>query len=201
MSLSLTSLQEDIEQTRNETSNMLTLRNWSMLPTISTGTQRQESHTATAGKHICITINCQMKISSTASSILTTTWPSTLDFWLDYGRRWHHSAPWPCFVVVASSVWKEFWGFAGPTWRAQIEYSYQTSSNNHLLCAQNQGAQEYTDKFNAKHPGEVLKLFRYTQRTIGNQASYADLAHCVNNAGVDWINLNRNKSKFNSTNV
>ena len=44
-------------------------------------------------------------------------------------------------------------------WRARMEPSYQTGSNNHPLRAQNKGAKRYICKFDAENPGGVLKLF------------------------------------------
>jgi hypothetical protein len=88
------------------------------------------------------------------------------------------------------------------TWCARMEHSYLTGGNNHPLRAQNKGTKRYTDKFDAENPGRVLKPFLYTQRTIGNQALYADIARCTNNkTGADGITFNGNKSKFNSNNV
>ena len=48
----------------------------------------------------------------------------------------------------------------------------------------------------------ILKYFRYAPKAIGNQASYTDIAVCMNRkAAQEGCSVNGNPPKFNTTNV
>ena len=82
------------------------------------------------------------------------------------------------------------------TWRSRMEDSYQTGGDTHPLRGLQKGSKKYTDKFDAENPGGVLRMFRYAQRTIGNQSSYADVASCMNRkADVDGLTVKGNKAQ------
>ena len=87
-------------------------------------------------------------------------------------------------------------------WRKRMEASYQNGDETHPLRGLYKGSKKYTDKFDAEHPGGVLKYFRYAQMILGNQASYEDIAKVMNNkANTDGVTVNGNPPKFNSKNV
>ena len=87
-------------------------------------------------------------------------------------------------------------------WRRRMEDSYRTGSETHPLRGLYKGSTKYADKFDAENEGGVLKYFRYAQKTIGNQSSYADLAACMNRkADVDGCSVQGKRATFNSTNV
>ena len=48
------------------------------------------------------------------------------------------------------------------------------------LCGRYKGKESYTTKFDAENPGGVLKCFRAVQKTVGNEASFADLVVAMN---------------------
>ena len=85
-----------------------------------------------------------------------------------------------------------------------MEDSYRSGSNNHSLRGHYKGARRYTDRFNKENqglPGGVLKYFRYAQKTIGNQASWADLATYMNRkTELDICTVGGKKVTFNSSN-
>ena len=88
------------------------------------------------------------------------------------------------------------------TWRDRMEQSYQSGNNSHPLRSLRKGSQKYTDTFDAKNPGGVLKYFCYAQSAIGNQTSYADLAATMNRK-ADWDGclVKGKKPTFNTSNV
>ena len=87
-------------------------------------------------------------------------------------------------------------------WRKRMEASYQNGDETHPLRGLYKGSKKYTDKFDAEHPGGVLKYFRYAQMILGNQASYEDIAKVMNNkANKDGVTVNGNPPKFNSKSV
>ena len=57
----------------------------------------------------------------------------------------------------------------------------------------------YTNKFEEQYPGKIRKLFRYAQNTIGNQATYQDLARVMNSKAKGMASLPQ--IKFNLINV
>ena len=88
------------------------------------------------------------------------------------------------------------------TWRRRMEDSYQTGNDNHPLRGLHKGSKKYTAKFEAENPGRILKYFRYAQKAIGNQASYTDIAVCMNRkAAQEGCSVNGNPPKFNTSNV
>ena len=88
------------------------------------------------------------------------------------------------------------------TWRKRMEDSYCPGSNNHPLCGLYKGAHRHTDRFDEENPVGMLKYFRYAQKAIGNQASWADLA-----AYMSWKTDLKNctvggkRATFNSSNL
>ena len=88
------------------------------------------------------------------------------------------------------------------TWQKRMEDSYHLGSDNHPLCGHYKGARRYTDRFDDKNQGCVLKYFGYAQKAIGNQASWADLAACMNRkAELDNCTVGGKKATFNSSNL
>lgn len=76
-----------------------------------------------------------------------------------------------------------------------MEDSYRSSSDTHPLCALYKGNRKYSERFGTENAGGVLKYFRYTQKLIGNQASYKDLAKCANRkADLDGCTVGEKKN-------
>jgi len=83
-----------------------------------------------------------------------------------------------------------------------MEDSYCSGSDNHILCALYKDARWYTNPFDEENPGGVLKYFSCPQKAIGNQASLADLAACMNcKPELNNCMVGRKKATFNSSNI
>ena len=64
------------------------------------------------------------------------------------------------------------------------------------LKAHHKGSVAYTEKLEAEYPGYIHVLYRYTERTIGNQLRYEDIAQTMNNkSAVDTEG--QRETKFN----
>ena len=80
-----------------------------------------------------------------------------------------------------------------------MEKLYISGANTHPLRGQQKGSRLYTAKFEEEHPHMISKIYWYAEKTITNQASYTDLANCMNEkARVDH---ELPQTKFNTCNV
>ena len=85
------------------------------------------------------------------------------------------------------------------TWRKRMDEAYKKGNKKNPLRAKHKGSTAYTGKFEASHPGEIRKLFRYAQKVLSNQATYQDLAKVMNEKAKTKHSLPL--TKFNSKNV
>jgi hypothetical protein len=68
------------------------------------------------------------------------------------------------------------------TWKTQLNEAFLLgSTQDHPLRANFKGRKSLVAKIEIEHPGLMLKLFRKAQKTIGNQATYAELASAMKN--------------------
>ena len=65
-------------------------------------------------------------------------------------------------------------------WSARLETAFESGSDTRPLKARHKGSVAYTNQLEAEHPGYIHELYRYAERTLGNQACYEDLAKCMN---------------------
>lgn len=103
-------------------------------------------------------------------------------------------------VLFYDHGYKEVKGISNmhKTWGKRAEESYQTGSTTNPMKSRNKGSVSYVAKFEEEHPGKVRELYRYAERTIGNQSSYRELAHCMNEkARVDGLG----ETKFSAKKV
>ena len=77
--------------------------------------------------------------------------------------------------------------------------AYEKGDDRRPLKGKHKGLTSYTDKFEEQYPCTIRKLFRYAQNTIGNQASYQDLARVMNSKAKGMASMPQ--TKFNSMNV
>ena len=65
-----------------------------------------------------------------------------------------------------------------------MEILYMTGAVIHLFNGQHKGSKVYNNNFEAGYLDEIHKLYRYAGNTIGNQASYTNIANCMNRKAV-----------------
>ena len=66
------------------------------------------------------------------------------------------------------------------TWQICMVKLYISGADAHHPRGQRKGSRSYTNEFAEEHPRMIRKLYRYAKKTTGNQASYMDLANCMN---------------------
>ena len=81
-----------------------------------------------------------------------------------------------------------------------MENSYILGADTHPLRGQQKGSRSYTDKFEEEHPGIICQLYPYAEKRIGNQASYADLANCMDEKAAVKLSSIRAMSGVGSIN-
>ena len=88
------------------------------------------------------------------------------------------------------------------TRETRLESSYENGGDLHPLRGRYKEKERYTAKFDAENPGGVLKCFRAAQKTVGNKASFADLAAAMNaKAEEEGWTLKGKRATFNASNV
>ena len=65
-------------------------------------------------------------------------------------------------------------------WRRRLTLAHLKGNDTSPLTAKHKGSTSYTDKLESQHPGYVRELFRLAQKEIGNQATFRELAECMN---------------------
>ena len=85
------------------------------------------------------------------------------------------------------------------TWGKRLENAYLGGSDTRPLQAKIKGPTSYTDKLEKDHPGYVRELYRFAEKTIGNQASFPELARTMNEKSRTYTD--KPETKFNTTNL
>ena len=87
------------------------------------------------------------------------------------------------------------------TWEARLESLHENGGDLHPLRGRYKGKERYTAKV-AANPDGVLKCFHAAEKTVGNEASFADLAAAMNAKTEEegWT-LKGKRATFNSSNV
>ena len=84
------------------------------------------------------------------------------------------------------------------TWATRQNESYIKGNNVRPFRNNHRGRTKYTDTIEAQFPGRLRVLYRYAERTLGNQASFIDIEVCMNNkANIDYINMSLKMNKIN----
>ena len=85
-------------------------------------------------------------------------------------------------VIAYDNGFKEVKGLCGltRTWRKRLYAALVSGVDQHPLRAHYKGRTAYTDTLERAHPGYIRELYRYAEKTLGNQASYEDLARTMN---------------------
>ena len=199
MSKNLALLQQDIVETRNKTSNIFNLPDLKrVVDNLDFNTSERMSRDGS--KKISIhnkrmpNKNTRYRIFDFASRV--TTYSNLSD-----GFR-NEVIKYCATVIFYDHGYKSTKGISrlDRTWRIRMENSYISGADTRPLRGQQKGSRSYTDKFEEEHPGMIRKLYRYAEKTIGNQASYTDLANCMNEKAM--VNPEMHKqTKFNTCNV
>ena len=85
------------------------------------------------------------------------------------------------------------------TWGKRLEEAYLNGSDTQPLRSRHKGSTSYTDKLERSNPGYIRELYRYAEKTIGNQASYEQLARVMNEKSKTYSS--KPLTKFNTTNL
>lgn len=85
------------------------------------------------------------------------------------------------------------------TWGKRLEEAYLNGNNTQPLQSRHKGSTSYTDRLENAHPGYTRELYRYAEKTIGNQASYEQLARVMNEKSKQCPS--KPLTRFNATNL
>lgn len=84
-------------------------------------------------------------------------------------------------------------------WRERLNQCHINGSNTRPLQTRYMGRTKYTDKIESDYPGYIREMYRYAEKTIGNQSSFTALAKTMNSKSAtikDKPTLQMNKMKL-----
>ena len=82
------------------------------------------------------------------------------------------------------------------TWARRLDDAFVSEADQHPLKAKHKGRTAYTDKLKRAELGYIHELYRKSERTLGNQTSFEDLARNMN----AWSKV-PGETRFNAINV
>ena len=88
------------------------------------------------------------------------------------------------------------------TWGTRLENAFVNGSDTRPFLGRYTGRISYTDRLEKTHPGYIRQLYRYAEKTVGNQATFQSLANTMNKkSAVHNRNDGKPLTKFNKWNL
>ena len=85
------------------------------------------------------------------------------------------------------------------SWEKRLEAAYLSGADTNPLEARHKDKISFTDRLDREHPGYIRQLYRYAEKTVGNQASFEDLTWTMN--GKSFTKEEKPDTKFNRMNL
>lgn len=85
-------------------------------------------------------------------------------------------------------------GVSGHTkrWQPRLDAAIISGTDQRPLHFKHKRQTAYTDKLEVAHPSFIRELYRYTEKTLGKQASINDLARTMNK---NWQSKSRDQRR------